>query len=163
MSGVIVILGIGNMLMSDDGVGVHAARELSRHRTIDARVVDAGTDVLSTLPFLELASRVLVLDAVHGGGRPGTIYRLAERDLPARRTRMHAHATSLIDARRLLSPDAPWPDISILGVEPAVLDYGMTLSLPVAAVLPQVVALARETVAVWRRTDETYSLRQVAS
>ena len=71
MDGEWVILGVGNLLMSDDGVGIHAVRELLRDPPAGARIVESGTDFLSALPILESARRVLVLDAVRGKGAPG--------------------------------------------------------------------------------------------
>ena len=143
----LVIFGIGNLLMSDDGVGVHAARALALDPPAGTEVVDAGTDFLSALPFLEDARRVLVIDAVRGGGAPGTLYRLTEDDLAPQHDRT-AHATSLLAARNVLAPGAT-PDVLILGVEPAVLDYGLELSPAVAAALPRVVAQARALALEW--------------
>jgi hydrogenase maturation protease len=145
----IVILGIGNLLMSDDGIGVHAAQALAQNPPPGAEVVDAGTDVLSALPFLEDASHALLIDAVRAGGSPGTLYCFSESDMSARIGTPTAHAVSLLASRHLLPPGARWPEITILGVEPALLEYGMTLSPAVAAVLPQVVQRCREIVAAW--------------
>lgn len=137
------ILGIGNLLMSDDGIGVHAARALAAQPPPDTQVVDAGTDYLSALPYLEDIRRALVIDAVRGGGVPGTIYRLTEQDITISGDNA-AHATSLLAAKKLLTPGAAWPDVVVLGIEPGVLTYGMELSPAVAAALPRVLALARE-------------------
>ncbi|MCX7009716.1 MAG: hydrogenase maturation protease [Kiritimatiellaeota bacterium] len=144
----LVIFGIGNLLMSDDGVGVHAARALASAPPPGAEVVDAGTDFLSALPYLENARRVLVIDAVRGGGAPGTLYHLTEDDLAPQHDRS-AHATSLLAARNLLAPSAT-AEVRILGIEPDVLDYGMELSPAVAAALPRVVAQARELAMNWQ-------------
>ena len=158
-----VIMGVGNLLMSDDGVGIHAVRELSRQPIPGVEIVDAGTDYLSALPYIEKARRVLILDAVRGGGRPGTIHRLSEQDVLPRPFGGSAHATSIMEARRLLSPGAAWPDITVLGVEPAVLDYGMELSPPVADALPGLVALARQTLLERRELQAIEEREQVAS
>ena len=144
----IVILGVGNLLMSDDGVGVHAAQALALKPPPGAEVVDAGTDVLSTLPFLEKASHALIIDAVRAGGIPGTLLSLSENDLSVRTGTPTAHAINLLASRHLLPPDATWPEVLVLGVEPERLDYGMTLS-PVAATLPQIEQRCREIVASW--------------
>ena len=151
MNDKIVIMGIGNWLMSDDGVGVHAAQALALDPPRGALVVDAGTDVLSALSFLEDAARVLLIDAVRGGGVPGTVRCLAEGDLslPAGGVNT-AHTVSLLAGRHLLPPGADWPEFLILGVEPATLTYGMELSPAVAAALPQVTRLSREIVESWR-------------
>jgi len=69
-----------------------------------------------------------------------------------------SHFLNLLEARRLLSPDGPPIEISILGVEPAVIDYGMELSPSVAAALPRVLEMARDTAARWQ-DRETSALR----
>ncbi len=145
----IVILGIGNLLLSDDGAGVHAARVLAADPPRGAEIVDAGTDVLSALPFLEQATHAIIIDAVRGGGEPGALYRLSEADLSPRGGACTAHAVNVLAARHLSPPGSPWPEISILGVEPANLDLGTDLSPAVAAALPRLASLARKQVAAW--------------
>lgn len=145
-----VIMGIGNWLLSDDGVGVHAAQALAKAPPPGTLVVDAGTDTLSALSFLEDAKRVLLIDAVQGGNAPGTIRCFTESDLSLRQGVSTAHAVSLLASRHLLPPGAEWPEFQILGVEPALMTYGMELSPAVASALPQVTRLSREIVAAWR-------------
>ncbi len=145
-----VIMGVGNWLLSDDGVGVHAAQALALDPPPGAEVVDAGTDALSALPFFEQADRVLIIDAVRAGGAPGTIRQLAESELAAQHGLGTIHAVNLLVSRHLMSPGAVWPEVRILGVEPAVLDYGMELSPAVAAALPQVIRLSREIAETWK-------------
>jgi len=159
----LVILGVGNLLMSDDGVGIHAVRELAQNPPDGVCVVDGGTDFLSALPFMEAAQQVLILDAVHGQGAPGSIYQLAEHDLAPRADGSTAHATSVLEARRFLPPGAPWPTITVLGVEPLILDYGTTLSEPVANALPRLVAMARETIFSWQNRHFSNATIQVTS
>ncbi len=163
MDGDLLILGVGNLLRSDDGVGIHAARELALQPPEGACVVDAGTDFLSALPFLEAARRVLVLDAVQGRGEPGALYELLQDEIVPRPDGSPAHTTSVLEARRLLSPDAAWPEITILGVEPFSLDYGMTLSEPVARTLPRMVAQARELISSWQNSPLSNEPLQVAT
>lgn len=149
-----VIMGVGNWLLSDDGVGVHAAQALAQDPPPGVEVVDAGTDALSALPFFEQADHVLIIDAVRAGGRPGTVRRLTERDLAAQPAPTTVHAVNVLAGRHLISSGATWPQVLILGVEPAVLDYGMSLSPAVAAALPDVTRISREIVAAWKRETE---------
>ena len=146
----IVIMGVGNWLLTDDGVGVHAAQALALDPPPGSMVVDAGTDALSALPFFEHADRVLIIDAVRAGGSPGTIRKLSENDLAKQQSMTTVHAVNLLVSRYLMAPGAAWPEVLILGVEPAVLDYGMELSPAVAAALPMVNRLSREIVETWR-------------
>jgi hydrogenase maturation protease len=113
-------------------------------------VAEIGTAILHGLHFVEQADRVLVIDAAHGGQPPGTIYlfdHLANAPVP---TVASVHALGLREALRLLPPTMPRPAITVLGVEPARLDYGMELTAIVQTVLPRVVQLARATVLGWR-------------
>jgi hydrogenase maturation protease len=158
----LLILGVGNLLMSDDGIGVHAAQELARHPPAGVCVVDAGTDFLSALSFMEGARRVLILDAVQGRGAPGTIHRLAQAEILPRPDGSPAHTTSVLEARRLWPPGAAWPEITVLGVEPFRLEYSMKLSAPVAQALPRLVALAREIISSWQNSPSSNATDQVA-
>ncbi len=147
----IVILGVGNLLMSDDGVGIHAIRAMTGNPPPGARLVDAGTDVLSTLPFIENATHALIIDAVRTGGKPGEIYRIPENAVCRTLDTNSAHAVNILAARHLLPPGANWPEIMVLGVEPEILGYGMSLSATVAAALPRIESLSHEIVAAWQK------------
>lgn len=163
MAGNLLILGVGNLLMSDDGVGIHAVRELALDSPAGVCVADVGTDFLSALPFLESARRVLILDAAQGRGPPGSIYRLESEDVELRPVGGSAHATSVLEARCFLPPGAAWPAITVLGVEPLLLEHGLTLSDPVARALPRLVALAREIISDWQTEISSNATHQVAS
>ena len=163
MNADLLILGVGNVLMADDGVGIHAARELAADPPAGACVVEAGTDFLSALPYLERARRVLVLDAVRGGAAPGTLHRLVPAGIALRSAAAGAHVTSVLEARRFLPPSAPWPDITVLGVEPAAVGYGMELTPPVAQALPRLAAGARQIIFDWVQEPSPSESQQVAS
>jgi hydrogenase maturation protease len=151
MSASIVIMGVGNWLLSDDGVGIHAAHSLAQDPPSGVVVVDAGTDALSALPYFEQADRMLIIDAVRAGGSPGTIWLLTESELSAQTGIGTIHAVNLLVSRHLLSPGAVWPMIRIIGVEPGSLDYGMELTPAVAAALPRVTRLSRDLVEAWKK------------
>ena len=159
----LLILGVGNVLMADDGVGIHAVRALAASPPAEACVVDAGTDFLSALPYLERARRVLVLDAVRGGAAPGALHRLVPADIALRSAAAGAHVTSVLEARRFLPPSAPWPEITVLGVEPATVGYGLALSTPVAQALPRLVSAARQIIFDWVQQPYPSEPQQVAS
>jgi hydrogenase maturation protease len=151
----IVVMGIGNLLCADDGIGIHAVRELS-DRGLPAKTVDAGTAILHALPFAEEATHLLVIDAVQGGGPPGSLYELDGYTMASASGQQSLHAMGLKQAMKL-SPSERRPDIfKVLGVEPASVEYGMELSDPVGATLPEVVERASRVVAGWISSgDET--------
>jgi hydrogenase maturation protease len=143
------ILGVGNVLRSDDGVGVHAVWGLQAERLNHIEIVDIGTAMLHGLHFLESAERVLVIDAVRGGKAPGTIYLFEPGAATTQSAVMSVHSMGLLQAARLLPPGKAIPSFTVLGVEPASLEYGMELTPAVQQVLPKVISMAKEIVAPW--------------
>lgn len=143
MKNELVIIGAGNTLKSDDGAGVQALRLLQADPPPGAKLVEAGTAVLDAVPYMEGAGMVVILDAVHGGGEPGQVYVLDAEDIQSARQSTSVHGFGLLDAFRLLAPGIPLPPATIIGVEPASLDYGTELSPAVAASLYLMAETAR--------------------
>ena len=145
----ILVAGVGNLLLSDDGVGVQALHELQQQPLPGVTMADIGTAVLHGLHFLETANRVLVIDAARGGQPPGTIYCFDANPGHQFEAKLSLHAMGLLEACRVLLPQKKDLPFTVIGVEPATLDYGLELSRPVQLALPRVVALARTTLTQW--------------
>ncbi len=141
-----LILGIGNCLLSDDGVGVHVARLLQAEPPAGTVVLAAETDLLSALPFLERCVKALVIDAMDAGQPPGTLYRCRREDLAGAGRRHSLHEMGLWEVLEFLDPSRR-PDVHILGIQPGQLRLGLDLSPGVAAALPGAVRAARQIVA----------------
>jgi len=136
------IVGVGNILMRDDGVGVHVARELtSLDLPESVEVTDAGTSPDAAFA-LTSADRIIVVDAARLGGSPGTVYRLTVDDATGDKLRS-CHDMGLIQTLRTASVAVP-PKILILGVEPASVDWGLELTAEVAASVPRVIEIVQE-------------------
>jgi hydrogenase maturation protease len=140
----IAILGAGNLLLGDDGVGVHAVRALEADPPEGVLVCEVGTRSLAVLDILEDSDAVVVVDAMQAGGTPGSIYRYEVRaDEPYG---MHGgsslHDLNIVGALRFL-PEERRPRVIVVGVEPSRLECTLELSDIVAAVLPEVVSCAR--------------------
>jgi len=146
--GTVLVLGLGNVLLQDDGAGVQAVWALQKDPPPGAIVVEVGTAILDVLPLLEGARRVLLIDAMQAGGTPGTVYQLSAGDVAARDTRTSMHDIDLLGALALL-PNRPKLDITVLGIEPRTIGYGMELTEDVAAALPLVAAAAHRIVRDW--------------
>jgi hydrogenase maturation protease len=134
----IVVLGVGNILLKDEGVGVRVVEALERDYTFpdNVRVVDGGTQGLWLLSTLQEAQHLIVVDAVLGGGEPGTIYRLERDDLPrGLRVKQSAHDSDLVEALNLCSFLGSEPlSVVVIGIQPAdIQPYGLELTEPVAA------------------------------
>ncbi len=140
----VVIVGLGNLLLTDDGVGVHAARKLLKDPPRGVTVAEIGTAVLRAQELFEHADVVIAIDAVDADGPAGSIYRFDGAEA-LMQGHISIHQFGITDLLRLIS-ETSRPEVIILGVEPEVIDYGMTLSPRVQAVLPKVVQAARNIV-----------------
>ncbi|RKY07451.1 MAG: hypothetical protein DRP66_06670 [Planctomycetota bacterium] len=137
----VAIIGLGNLLMCDDGVGVHAVKELQKDPPRGVVVADVGAAVLHYQDLFEQADEIIAIDAVCAGDKPATIYSFDADD--AQLNRLHSLHDLGIQALMRLMDEKSRPHVTILGVEPEKIEYGMELSKTVAGVLPQVVNTAR--------------------
>jgi len=144
----ILIAGLGNLILGDDGVGVHAVRRIKSDAPRGVTVVEVGTAVMDALHLLEKADKVLVIDALQAGGVPGTVYAARVADLDNRGVQASLHELNLLAALHFLKR---WPEILILGVEPETIQLGMTLSPRVEAAIPELIRHVLEAVGRWRR------------
>lgn len=128
-----LILGLGNVLMSDDGLGVHAVRALVERGLSPDRCIEIGTAVLKAQGLLEEADSVIAIDAIQADGPPGTMYCMDIDDAALSR-RETLHDLSITGVLRLI-PEDKRPRVRVVGIEPERLDYGMTLSETVAGAM----------------------------
>ncbi len=145
----ILVLGLGNLLLADDGAGVHAVRRLREGGLRGVLAVDVGVAVLDALHLIERADRLLAFEALRAGGAPGTVYALGVEGVRDEGVRYSAHELSLLGALRLARrrPD----EIVILAVEPARIDFGDHLSDAVERALPGLLEAAQRLIAHWKR------------
>jgi hydrogenase maturation protease len=146
----ILILGVGNLLLSDEGVGVHIARTLMEMDfPPEVRVVEGGTDGFGLMHVLLEAERLIVVDAVKGGGPPGSIYRFEIEDCPPFPDiyKTSVHQISILEVINLSGLIGSPPRTTIIGVEPKSLEMGMDLSPEIEAKIPRVIQLIHEEVA----------------
>lgn len=132
----IVVLGVGNILLSDEGIGVKVIEALERQYTFPDNVslVDGGTQGLALMATIQEADHLIVVDAVVGGGKPGTIYRLEKDDLPkGLRIKQSAHDSDLIEALNLCALiDQSPQSVVVIGIEPdSLTPFNLELSEPV--------------------------------
>lgn len=134
-----LILGIGNLLLGDEGVGVHVARALLQERLPEnVTVLEVGTAFLEALPEIERADRIIVIDAMHGGHAPGTVYRVPYDDCVKPECIASLHGFDLSRAIFLAGRETV-PETVIIGVEPARIDWGTELSPEIMGMLPAII------------------------
>jgi len=135
----VLILGLGNYLLADEGFGVHAARALIESGCPeDTTVLDIGTAVLDAVPDLETADYVIVLDAVKAGKAPGSVYRVPfeQMEKPQNIASMHGFDLSRVLA---LTRRKGKPEVVVIGVEPGEVCWSLDLSPEVKKALPVVI------------------------
>ena len=141
----LLVLGLGNVLLGDDGAGPAVIARLRDRHVVPAgmRLFDGGTLGLSLLPYLEDARRVILVDAVAADAPAGTLVRLEGADVgPAVATRLSPHQIGVAD----LLDGARWHNrqperLVLLGVVPESIELGVGLSAPVRRALPRLIDL----------------------
>ncbi|MCX6028098.1 MAG: HyaD/HybD family hydrogenase maturation endopeptidase [Chloroflexi bacterium] len=156
----IVVLGIGNTLNRDEGVGVHAVQALQASmpplavagQPSSVEYLDGGTLGLNLLPIVEESSHLLILDAVDACQPPGTVIELAGEDIPLfSGIKLSQHQVTFQEVLGLAAVRGKLPPhLHLIGVQPADLAIGLELSPVVAAALPEVVARAAAVLSAWK-------------
>ena len=142
-----VILCIGNVLLSDEGIGVHVANELmQRELPPEVSVVEGGTDGFRLLNVITEADRLIVVDAVRGGDKPGTIYRFDIEDVrnsPAG-FKTSVHQIGILEVIDLSGLIGKTPHTTVIGIEPKSLEMSLELTPEIMAKVPRVIELVLE-------------------
>ncbi|MBU1207844.1 MAG: HyaD/HybD family hydrogenase maturation endopeptidase [Proteobacteria bacterium] len=126
------LIGLGNLLLRDEGVGVHAVEALREDFTFseDFRLLDGGTLGLDLLPLIEGMEKVLFVDAVDFKKAPGTIAIIENEDLPSfLAPKLSLHHVGLSDLLFASSFMGTKPSqITLIGIQPEKIEIGLTLS-----------------------------------
>ncbi|PKO39869.1 MAG: HyaD/HybD family hydrogenase maturation endopeptidase [Betaproteobacteria bacterium HGW-Betaproteobacteria-6] len=142
----VVVLGIGNILLTDEGVGVHVIEALERQYALppDVEIIDGGTCGMEMLEQLENLDGLIVVDCVRCNQPPATPVLLKGDDVPVFfKTKLSPHQVSLSDVLASLEFTERAPkSIAIVGMQPVSMALGMELSPEVAARVPELVAMA---------------------
>ena len=142
-----LVLGLGNTIMSDDGIGPRVIEHLQQEGGLpaDSILLDGGTLGLDLLPHLEGVGQLIIVDAVETGNEPGTIVRLVGEEVPvALETKLSPHQMGLKDllaVARLM--DCLPEEIVLIGVQPECLEMDTELTPVVAACLPELARMVR--------------------
>jgi hydrogenase maturation protease len=142
-----MVLGIGNLLMQDDGVGVHVVRALEKLELPDeVEVVDGGTHSYDLVDFFSQADWCIVVDAMHAGGTPGMIYRAPFEELGLKPNPNIAslHEISFAEAMNMVRLEGYDPKVIVYGVEPQTVALGLELTDCVAGKVPRLLELIQE-------------------
>lgn len=139
-----VILGVGNLLLSDEGVGVHVINEMmDMHFPPDIELIEGGVDGLRLMNLVVGVDRLIVIDSVKGGGSPGSIYKFKPEDLVTHTdtSKMSIHQIGILEVIRLSGLVGKLPETTIIGVEPKSIEMGMELTPKIQSKVPRIIEL----------------------
>jgi len=147
----VVVVGIGNLLLKDEGIGVHVAHALERAPSpsdVELQVVDGGTSP-HLLPFVEGVDKLIILDAAKGGGEPGAIYRFSPEVIAMEDEDITSvHQIGLLETLRIMKSLGREPKkVVIIGIEPKEIDYGLELSPELERKIPDITAMVLKEIA----------------
>ena len=140
------MIGVGNPLAGDDGIGVAVIEQLEREGVpAGVEIVDGGTGGLTLLTLMAGARAVLLVDALEMGRAPGTVagFVYAEGFFRAEAAGLSLHQAGLGEVLALGAELGELPELFIVGIQPESLELGQGLSAPAAAALPKAVAAVR--------------------
>jgi len=154
----ITVLGIGNILLQDEGIGVHLIQELAGElHNIDVDLIDGGTS--PDIPYLvsEDTDKLIIIDAIDAGDEPGAIYKFTPEDIEQdKASPISLHEIGVLQSLRLMSLENRKPKSTvIIGIQPKTIDYGMELSTDIKKKLPEVIKL------VLKEIEETKTATEV--
>jgi hydrogenase maturation protease len=141
----ILVLGVGNLVLTDEGVGVHVVQRLQKmDLPSHVEVLDGGTSGFDLLDDIEGRKKVVVVDAVKGEQPPGTIYRMTTEDIEeAPKSRLSLHDIDMTDLLKLVDLfEIEKPEIVIIGIEPKDIESAsLELSQEIEARVPRLIEL----------------------
>ena len=133
------VVGIGNVLLRDEGIGCHVVHALEEIPLPDVKIIDGGTcpDVVQ---LFEDTDKLVIVDAVKGGGTPGQIYRFHPEDITLeQKPLLSLHDMSLVDSLKLMQLWHNIDEAVIVGVEPGEIGWGLELSPELQEKMPQII------------------------
>jgi len=146
----IIVLGVGNELLSDEGIGIHVVKEIQQKNIFpsEVEVMEGGTDGFGLINIIADTDRLIVIDSIKGGSMPGTIYKFDIEDAPSTPDifKTSVHQIGILEVINLSSLIGKTPKTTVIGIEPRSVSTGMELSEDVREKIPRVIELVKEEV-----------------
>lgn len=136
----VVVVGVGNLLLKDEGIGIHTVKSLQEmDLPPDVKLIDGGTSP-DLIAYTEAGDKLIIIDAARAGGEPGTIYRFLPEDLSQNGGILSTHELGVEQNLRLMSLTGSRPgEIVIIGIEPGETGWGTELSPELQQKVPEIV------------------------
>ena len=136
----IMVMGVGNILLSDEGIGVHMLKELEKENLPqNVELIEAGTAGLELAHLIEDADFLIIIDAVNAEASPGELFRFHPKDITImpEQFQVSFHQVGILDALSVINLFGNSPPTIIYGVQPKSLDWGLELTPELSAVVPK--------------------------
>lgn len=144
----VAVLGIGNLLLKDDGIGIHVIEhliELGYDSIYNVELIDGGTCILDLLDVFVKNKKVIVLDSIKGGHMPGTIYKLTPQELGTYiKSTTSLHDVQILDILRDVELLGANPEVIIIGIEPEEITFDLELSTIIKESIPKITDIVKE-------------------
>ncbi len=137
----IVVIGVGNLILTDEGIGIHTVKALQElDFPDDVKLIDGGTSP-DLIAYTRAGDKLIIVDAAKAGGEPGTIYRFKPEDLAGGKAALtSAHEMGVVENLQLMSMAGSEPkEIVIIGIEPREIKFGTELSPELERKMPEIV------------------------
>ena len=139
--GKILVVGMGNLLYQDEGIGVHVVQEMEKMKLPEMiEILDIGTSTMDLISYLKGVKKLIVIDAMKAGGDPGTLYKCKPEDLlPKEEGPISLHEIGLLETLNMAKKMEMEIETVIIGVEPKIMDWGMELTEEVKNKMPFII------------------------
>lgn len=148
------VIGIGNLLMGDDGLGVVAVEQLRQQQIPSGiELIDGGCGGVTLLQLLAECDRALLIDAADLGKAPGSILRISAEEIIGLQNsagQVSLHQTGLAEVLTLAKTLDQLPELTLFLVQPQNVERGLELSIPVQKVLPRLLEMVRKELDGWQ-------------
>jgi hydrogenase maturation protease len=141
MPGKTLIVGMGNLIYRDEGIGVHVIEEMKKMELPGhIELLDIGTSTMDLIAYLDGVKTLIVIDAMKAGGAPGTIYKCKPEDLlPEEEGPISLHEIGLLETLNIAKKMCMEINTVVIGVEPEIMDWGMELTDEVRNRIPTII------------------------
>ncbi|MBI3599506.1 MAG: HyaD/HybD family hydrogenase maturation endopeptidase [Nitrospinae bacterium] len=160
----ILVLGVGNILLKDEGVGVRVIERLQRDYKFppNVEIIDGGTAGLGLLNLFEGIDHLIIVDAIQGNDTPGSLYRFKFEDISANIPKKFSpHQIGIFETLTVKKVLGKLPDTTIIAIQPKDCNHwGMELTPEIENKIPDVINLVMKELKSFGISSEFNSLTQ---
>jgi hydrogenase maturation protease len=155
----VAVVGVGNLLFKDEGVGIHVAHALQKLAIPQGvKIVDGGTSP-EILAYVEPAEKLIIIDAIEAGGTPGAVYRFRLDDLTTEAPELiSVHEIDLISRLKMMRLLGKGPqETVVIGVQPKEIGWGTELSSELQEKIPEIGRVVLEEIGINQQESDLVS------